>query len=391
MTPWQGFGRDLGARQAAPRRRDSTRPGLYSFDMKPTALLSIAGQSIWLDNISRRLLTSGTLEKYIHEYSVVGLTSNPTIFEKSIAASRDYDDQIRELGSRGLDEEALFFELAITDLCQAADLFKATHERTGGVDGWVSLEVSPNLANDTQATIEQAVKLHAKAKRANLFIKVPGTPEGLPAIEELTYRGIPVNVTLIFSSDQYLDAAEAYLRGLERRHREGKHLRVESVASVFISRWDRKTTDRLPPSLKNRLGVAVGKECYRAYTERYATDRFLRLQNAGARPQRLLFASTSTKDPRLANTFYVTELGAPRTVNTMPEETLLAFQDHGRVEDLLRHDGGDSHRIVLDAEKAGVSVKATAEQLQLEGRDAFKKSWEDLLEQIRTKSAALVH
>lgn len=359
--------------------------------MKPTALLSIAGQSIWLDNITRRLLTSGTLEKYIHEFSVVGLTSNPTIFEKAIAAARDYDEQIRELAAKGLEDEDLFFELAITDLRQAADLFKPTWERTGGVDGFVSLEVSPNLANDTQGSIDQAVKLHAKAQRPNLFIKIPGTPEGLPAIEEIIYRGVPVNVTLLFSSDQYLDAAEAYLRGLERRHREGKSLRVESVASVFISRWDRKTADRLPPPLKNRLGVAAGKECYRAYTDRYATDRFLRLQNAGARPQRLLFASTSTKDPRLHNTFYVTELAAPRTVNTMPEETLLAFQDHGRVEALLRHDGSDGHRLVVDAEKAGVHIKQTAEELQLEGRDAFKKSWDDLLEQIRTKSAALVH
>lgn len=359
--------------------------------MKPTALLSIAGQSIWLDSISRRLLSSGTLEKYINEYSVVGLTSNPTIFEKAIAASHDYDEQIRELAAKGMDEEDVFFELALSDLRQAADLFKTTHERTGTVDGWVSLEVSPTLANDTKGTIEQAVALHAKAQRPNLFIKVPGTPEGLPAIEELTYRGVPVNVTLLFSSDQYLDAAEAYLRGLERRHREGKPLRVESVASVFISRWDRKTADKLPPSLKNRMGVAIGKECYRAYTDRYATDRFLRLRNAGAHPQRLLFASTSTKDPRLANTFYVTELAAPRTVNTMPEETLLAFQDHGRVEDLLRHDGGDSHRLLLDCEKAGVPVKATAEQLQLEGRDAFKKSWDELLEQIRTKASALVH
>jgi len=359
--------------------------------MKPTALLSISGQSIWLDNISRRLLSTGTLEKYINEFSVVGLTSNPTIFEKSIAASRDYDEQIRALAAKGMGEEEIFFELAIADLQQAADLFKTTHERTGCVDGWVSLEVSPNLANDTQATIEQAVKLHAKAKRNNLFIKVPGTAEGLPAIEELIYRGVPVNVTLLFSSDQYLDAADAYLRGIERRHREGKPLRVESVASVFISRWDRKTTDRLPPSLKNRMGVAVGKECYRAYADRHSTDRFLRLRNAGAHPQRLLFASTSTKDPRLANTFYVTELAAARTVNTMPEETLLAFQDHGRVEDLLRHDGGDSHRVLGDCEKANVPVKATADQLQLEGRDSFKKSWDDLLEQIRTKSAALVH
>jgi len=366
-------------------------PGLYSPPMKPTALLSIAGQSIWLDNITRRLLTSGTLEKYIHEYSVVGLTSNPTIFEKAIAASRDYDDQIRDLMSKGLDDESLFFELAIQDLREAADLFKPTFERTGGVDGWVSLEVSPALANDTQRTIEQATRLHAKAARPNLFIKVPGTPEGLPAIEELIYRGVPINVTLLFSSDQYLDAAEAYLRGIERRHREGKSLRVESVASIFISRWDRKTADRLSPSLKNQIGVAVGKECYRAYCDRYATDRFLRLQNAGARPQRLLFASTSTKDPRLANTFYVTELAAPRTVNTMPEETLVAFQDHGRVEDLLRHDGGNGHRVLVDCEKAGVSVKAVAEQLQLEGRDAFKKSWDDMLEQLRVKTSALVH
>ena len=246
------------------------------------------------------------------------------------------------------DEDAKTASRVLADLTAAADLFKPTFERSGGVDGWVSLEVSPRLANDTRATIEQAVKLHQKAARPNLFIKVPGTREGLPAIEELTYRGIPVNVTLLFSADQYLDAADAYLHGLERRQKEGKPLRVESVASVFISRWDRKTSERLTPSLRNRMGVAMGQECYRAYCDRYATDRFLRLQNSGARPQRLLFASTSTKDPRLHDTFYVTELAAPRTVNTMPEETLLAFQDHGRVEELLRHDGGTSHRVLAD-------------------------------------------
>jgi len=356
---------------------------------RATATLSIAGQSIWVDNITRTMLSSGRLTEYIRDWSVVGLTSNPTIFEKAIAGSNDYDGQIRELLAKGIDGEKLFFELAVTDLTRAADAFKGVHERTGGIDGWVSLEVSPLLARDTATTVEQAVALHAKANRPNLFIKVPGTPEGLPAIEELIYRGVPINVTLLFSPKQYLAAADAYLKGLERRAREGKSLRVESVASVFISRWEKKANAKVPDALKNKAGIAIGACCYQAYAQTYANDRFLKLQDQGARPQRLLMASTSTKDPSLPDTMYVTALAAPRTVNTMPEETLHAFHDHGTVTDLLRVDGGDGPRTLAAMETAGCSVDACALELQKEGADSFVKSWNDMLAKIHAKSGAM--
>ena len=356
---------------------------------RATATLSIAGQSIWVDNITRSMLSSGRLAEYIRDWSVVGLTSNPTIFEKAIAGSNDYDGQIRELLAKGIDGEKLFFELAITDLTKAADLFKGVHERTGGIDGWVSLEVSPLLARDARTTVEQAVALHAKANRPNLFIKVPGTPEGLPAIEELTYRGIPINVTLLFSAKHYLAAADAYLKGLERRAKEGKHLRVESVASVFISRWEKKANAKVPDALKNKAGIAIGQTCYQAYAELYGSARFLALQDKGARPQRLLMASTSTKDPSLPDTMYVTALAAARTVNTMPEETLHAFHDHGTMEGMLRTDGGDGPATLAAMEKVGCGVDACALELQKEGADSFVKSWNDMLAKIAGKSAAM--
>ena len=356
---------------------------------RATSLLSIAGQSIWVDNITRSMLASGKLAEYIHNWSVVGLTSNPTIFEKAITGSNDYDPQINELLAKGIDGEKLFFELAITDLTKAADAFKGVHERTGGIDGWVSLEVSPLLASDTKTTIEQAVALHAKANRPNLFIKVPGTPEGLPAIEELTYRGISVNVTLLFSPKQYLAAADAYLKGLERRAKEGKSLRVESVASVFISRWEKKVNPKVPDALKNKSGIAIGECCYQAYAQVYASDRFLALQDKGARPQRLLMASTSTKDPSLPDSMYVTALAAARTVNTMPEETLHAFFDHGKMEGLLRTDGGNGPATLAAMEKVGCGVDACALELQQEGAASFVKSWNDMLAKIQSKSAAM--
>jgi transaldolase len=359
--------------------------------MKATALLSIAGQSIWVDNITRNMLQSGQLKKYIDGYSVVGLTSNPTIFEKAITGSKDYDAQIRELLSKGVQGEKLFFELALTDLTKAADLFRPIHERTGGVDGWVSLEVSPLLARDSKTTIEQATTLHAKANRPNLFIKVPGTREGLQAIEELTWRGVPLNVTLLFSPKQYLAAADAYLKGLERRLKDGKPLSVESVASLFVSRWDKKTAPKLPDALKNTAGIAVSQVCYKNYCDLYSSDRFLKLQAAGARPQRLLFASTSTKDPKLADILYVKALAAARTVNTMPEETLNHFFDHGSLDGLLRPDGGPGPATLAALEKAGCSIEKNGEELQVEGAESFDKSWNELLAQIGSKSAAMAH
>ena len=359
--------------------------------MTATALLSIAGQSIWVDNITRSMLQTGQLKKYIDTYSVVGLTSNPTIFEKAITGSNDYDPQIRELLSKGIDGEKLFFELAITDLTKAADLFKPIHALTGGVDGWVSLEVSPLLARDAKTTIDQAVTLHAKANRPNLFIKVPGTAEGLPAIEELTYRGISVNVTLLFSPKQYLAAADAYLKGLERRMKEGKSVTVESVASMFVSRWDKKTSAMLPDNLKNTAGIAVAQVCYKEYCALYASDRFLKLQAAGARPQRFLFASTSTKDPKLADIMYVKALAAARTVNTMPESTLNDFFDHGSLDGVLRTDGGTGPATVAALEKAGCSIEKVGNELQVEGAASFVSSWTELMASIQSKSAAMAH
>ena len=357
--------------------------------MKATRVLYDLGQSLWLDNITRDLLTSGTLKKYIESLSVTGLTSNPTIFDHAISRSNAYDAEIRRLVGRGLSGEMLFFELAIQDLTQAADLFAPIHERTNGVDGWASLEVSPLLAYDSQKSSDEAKALHAKASRRNLFIKIPGTREGLPAIEEAIASGVPVNVTLLFSREQYEAAAEAYLRGLERRLSAELSLNVHSVASLFVSRWDKATMDKVPSNLRDKLGIAISQQPYKSYRDLLETDRWQRLAAHGARPQRLLFASTGTKDPKASDVLYIGALAAPNTVNTMPEETLLAFAEHGKVGGVLPRDGGDCEHVLADFAKAGIKTDALAAQLQLAGAKAFVDSWQDLLNAIESKNEAL--
>ena len=357
--------------------------------MQATLELNRAGQSLWLDNITRELLTSGTLKRYIEELSVTGLTSNPTIFDHAVKNGSAYDEDIRKLAQKGLADEKLFFDLAIEDLRRAADLFRGVHERTAGVDGWVSLEVSPRLAYDTGSTLAEARDLHARAARPNLFIKIPGTTEGLPAIESAIFAGVPINVTLLFSPEQYVAAAEAWLRGIERRIAAGLNPDVASVASLFLSRWDVATADKVPPALRNRLGLAVGRRAYRAYCELLASPRWLRALNAGARPQRLLFASTGTKDPKAADVLYVEGLVAPCTVNTMPESTLKAFADHGKVGDAIRADGGDSEAVLQEFRRSGVDLAALATKLQRDGAAAFVSSWDSLMGVIGSKAAAL--
>jgi transaldolase len=357
--------------------------------VKATNKLHDVGQSLWIDDITREMLDRGTLKKYIDELSVTGLTSNPTIFDKAVSKSTYYDEAIGRLVKGGLSGEPLFFELAIEDLSRAADLFLPVHQRTAGVDGWVSLEVSPLLAYDTKATIAEAKRLYQKAGKPNLFIKIPGTKEGLPAIEESIFSGVTINVTLLFSSADYLAAADAYMKGLERRVAAGLSPDVRSVASVFISRWDRAVMDKVPDRLRDKLGIGVAKQAYRAYREVLASDRWQRLESLGARPQRLLFASTSTKDPRAPDTLYVSALAAPNTVNTMPDETLLAFADHGVVGSILAPDGGDYNKVLEEYPAVGVDVGALGRQLQVEGAKAFVKSWQDLLASIEAKSKAL--
>jgi transaldolase len=348
-----------------------------------------AGQSLWLDNITRALVSSGTLARYVADLAVTGLTSNPTIFDKALSGSADYDDQIRDLLPSGVHGERLFFELALVDLTKAASLFRPIWDATGGVDGWVSLEVSPKLAHDTASTVAEAKALHENAATPNLFIKVPGTPEGIPAIEELIFAGVPVNVTLLFSREHYQATAEAYLRGIERRKDAGRDLDVASVASVFISRWDAAVTGKLPADLHGQLGVAIAKRTYRAYRQLLASDRWQELAAAGAKPQRLLWASTGTKDPSLADTYYIHALAAQQTINTMPEKTLLAFGEHGAVGDLLPADGGDAEDVLARIAKAGVDVEGLGATLQTDGADAFVKSWDDLLGRIESKAEQL--
>jgi transaldolase len=355
--------------------------------MKATKLLHDAGQSLWLDNITRALLTSGGLKRYIDEFSITGLTSNPTIYDNAIKNSHDYDAAIQKMA--GKKDEAIFFEVALDDLTRAADLFRPINDRTNGVDGWVSLEVSPRLAYDTAGTVAAVKELHTQAARPNLFLKIPGTREGLPAIEESIFAGIPVNVTLLFSREQYIAAAEAYIRGIERRVAAGLNPRVGSVASVFVSRWDVAVTGKVPPALSNRLGIAIARRIYKSYRDLLASDRWLRLLNFGARSQRLLWASTGTKDPKAPDVLYVKALAAPHTVNTMPENTLLGLGDHGEIGAMLPHDGGDAERELAEFTRAGVNLDALADQLQREGADAFVKSWDDLMAQIAAKSEML--
>jgi transaldolase len=354
--------------------------------MNPTQALSRAGQSLWLDNITRELLTSGTLQRYIDELSVTGLTSNPTIFNQAIKKGTAYDAGIRAHRSTG---EQLFFEIALEDITRAADLFRPVHERTAGVDGWVSLEVSPLLANDTKATLAQAKDLHARAARPNVFIKIPGTPAGLPAIEEATFAGIPINVTLLFSREQYIASAEAHLRGIERRIEAGLNPAIASVASLFVSRWDVSVASKVPASLVNQLGLAIGHRTYKAYSDLLRTARWRRVFNAGARPQRLLFASTGTKDPKASDILYVKGLVAPLTINTMPEATLKAWADHGELGAELAIDGGDCERVLAEFVRAGIRLEVLAAQLQDEGAAAFSTSWNELLEVIQSKSSSL--
>jgi transaldolase len=355
--------------------------------MKATQALHQLGQSLWLDNITRTLLESGTIERYIQELSVTGLTSNPTIFEHAIGDSSRYDASIRVLADAGLSDEDLFFELALEDLTQAADLFRPIFDATDGVDGWVSLEVSPLLADNAAHTIQAANRLCEKASRANLFIKIPGTAEGIEAIEQVIFDGVPVNVTLLFSREQVLAAAEAYLRGLERRLAARLPLKVASVLSLFVSRWDVAVKQEVSSPFHNRLGIAMAMRTYKAHCELLASERWRRLAAAGAQPQRLLWASTGTKDPAAPDTLYVQALAAPGTINTMPEKTLLAFADHGRVEGALPADGGYAEPVIEEFHREGVDDDALAQRLQREGVDAFASSWHELLTRIREKRA----
>ena len=356
--------------------------------MKATQKLHELGQSIWLDNITRDLLTSGTLRRYLSELSLTGLTSNPTILDQAIKSSSAYDSAIRAKLKQGRSGEKLFFELAIEDLSEAADIFRPVWDRTNGVDGWVSLEVSPLLAHDTASTSTAAKALHATAQRPNLFIKIPGTKEGLPAIEESIFAGVPVNVTLLFSREHYIAAAEAYLRGIERRISAGLSPDVASVASLFVSRWDGAVANTVPEPLRNRLGIAIAKRAYKAYRELLGSARSQRIYNEGARPQRLLWASTGTKDPAASDILYIKALAAPLTVNTMPEGTVKAFADHGDIGDILAADGGDCEDVLAQFEKAGVDIDLAA-KLQEEGAKSFVKSWDDLMKVISAKSEVL--
>ena len=357
--------------------------------MNPTQALSRAGQSIWLDNLTRDLLTSGTLARYISELSVTGLTSNPTIFDQAIKNGAAYDESIRARLSKGVNGEKLFFEVAPEDITRAADLFRPIHERTAGVDGWVSLEVSPLLARDAGTTLREAEDLHGRANRPNVFIKIPGTAEGLPAIEEAIFAGVPINVTLLFSVEQYRAAAEAWLRGVERRIEADLNPDVASVASIFLSRWDVAVAGKVPAALTNTLGLAIGHQSYRAYSQLLQSSRWRRVMNAGARPQRLLFASTGTKDPQASDILYIKGLVAPLTINTMPENTLKAFADHGELGAELRLDAGDAEKQLGEFRKAGVDLAALATKLQDDGAASFVASWNSLLGVIASKGSSL--
>jgi transaldolase len=352
-------------------------------------MLHDLGQSLWLDNITRDLLRSGTLKRYIDELSVTGLTSNPTIFDHAIKNSTAYDDAIRDRLAHGKSGEGLFFELALEDLAQAADLFQPVYDRTNGLDGRVSLEVSPLLAHDTASTLTQAKDLFARAARPNLFIKIPGTPEGLPAIEGAIFAGVPINVTLLFSREQYVASAEAFLRGIERRIAAGLKPNVDSVASLFVSRWDGAVAGKVPAALTNQLGIAIARRTYVAYRNLLSSPRWQRAYNYGARPQRMLWASTGTKDPKASDVLYIEALAAPYTVNTIPDATLKAFADHGKVGAIMPADGGDCEEVLAQFAKAGINLDALAAQLQDEGAKSFSKSWDDLMAVIASKTEAL--
>jgi transaldolase len=357
--------------------------------MSITKTLHDLGQSLWLDNITREILDNGTLRRYIEELSVTGLTSNPTIFDEAIGNTAAYDAGIRQKAEAGLGGEDLFVELALEDLRRAADLFRPVFDRTRGIDGWVSMEVSPLLANDTKTTLEAALRIHKQANRPNLYVKIPGTPAGVPAIEAAIFAGVPVNVTLLFSCEQYQSIAEAYLRGIERRVAAGLDPKVNSVASLFVSRWDRAVAEKVPAELRNKLGIAIAGRTYRAHNELLAGKRWRDLEAAGARKQRMLWASTGTKDPKAPPGLYVEALAAPETIDTMPEKTLLAFAASGSVKSVMAKDGGDAEQVLSAFAKAGIDVGALGARLQLEGADSFVKSWTQLMKRIADKSRAL--
>ncbi len=357
--------------------------------MKPTQALHDLGQSLWLDNITRDILDNGTLRRYVDELSITGLTSNPTIFDEAIGGGAAYDAGIQRKAHAGLSGEALFVELALEDLRRAADIFKPIWDRTHGTDGWVSMEVSPLLATDTKATIASALSIHKLADRPNLYVKIPGTPAGVPAIEEAIFAGVPVNVTLLFSREQYLAVAGAYMRGLERRIEAGLKPNISSVASVFVSRWDRAIADKVPPELRNRLGIAIGMRTYRAHCDLLESKRWRDLAAAGAHKQRMLWASTGVKDPKAAADLYVTAFAAPDSIDTMPEKTLLAFAEKGSVKAVMPRDGGDAEEVLGRFAAAGIDVDALASQLQVEGAQSFVKSWTELMKRIAEKGAAL--
>ena len=357
--------------------------------MNPTKALHTLGQRLWLDNISRDLLVSGTLRHYIDDLSVTGLTSNPTIFDNAIENSQVYDDAIRQKAARGRSAEELFKELALEDLAEAATLFRAIHDTSGGVDGWVSMEVSPLLADDAAGTISEAARLHTRAKLPNMFIKIPGTTAGVVAIEESIFAGVPVNVTLLFSREQYLAAADAYMRGIERRIAARLDPNVPSVASLFISRWDKAVAGHVPPELENTLGIAIARRAYAAYRQLLASPRSQTLVRAGAKPQRMLWASTGTKDPKASDVLYVEALAAPETINTIPDQTLLAFENHGHVGTPMPVDGGDAEAVIARFARAGVDDSALAAKLQRDGAQAFDESWHKLMRCLASKSQTL--
>ena len=357
--------------------------------MSNTHNLHQLGQRIWLDNITRDILDDGTLKTYIDEFDVTGLTSNPTIFDKAISGSEAYDDAIAHKAESGRSAEDMFVELALDDLRRAAELFQPVFERSNKVDGWVSMELSPLLAADTKGSIESAKKIHKQAATDNLLVKIPGTPEGIPAIEESIFNGIPINVTLLFSAEQYLSAARAYLRGIERRIEAGLDPVVGSVASLFVSRWDKGSADDLPDKLHNKLGIAMSQRAYRSYRELLASPRWKKLADAGAQPQRLLWASTGAKDPKARDTLYIEALAAPDTVNTIPEKTLKAFADHGKVGEAMAEDGGDGEATLKKISDAGVDIDALAKQLQKEGAESFVESWNHLLKGVADKAKKL--
>jgi transaldolase len=357
--------------------------------MSMTKNLHDLGQSLWLDNITREILDDGTLRRYIDQFSVTGLTSNPTIFDEAIGKTAAYDKGIRQKAAAGLSGEDLFIELALEDLRRAADLFRPEFERSAGMDGWVSMEVSPLLANDTQGTIDAALRIHKQANRPNLYVKIPGTPAGVAAIEAAIFAGVPINVTLLFSREQYLQVADAYLRAMERRIAAGLDPKVNSVASVFVSRWDRAVADKVPPELVNRLGIAIMQRTYRAHCELIGSKRWKDLEAKGARKQRMLWASTGTKDPKAPAGLYVEALAAPETIDTIPEKTLLAFEQNGSLKAVMAKDGGDAEEVLSQFARAGIDVNALAAQLQTDGAASFVKSWTELMQRIKDKSAAL--